>query len=146
VGGELLSTPRAHRGVHALLVLDTHVWVWWLTRRDRVGRAALRALEKAARIGIPAISPWEVAMKCEAGKLQFDRPHELWIEQALAEDQRLELLPLTPRIAVLAAKLSWPHGDPADRMIVATAHAHQAVLATADERIHDSRLVQCVWD
>ncbi len=85
-------------------------------------------------------------MKSQAGKLRFDRSCELWIEQALTEDPRLELFPLSPRISVTAATLSWSHGDPADRMIVATARVHNAVLATADERIHDSRLVRCVWD
>lgn len=129
-----------------MIVLDTHAWVWWLTKPDKVGRRARRALDKAARVGVPAICPWEVAAKAEAGKLRFDRPYETWIDAALTEDPRVELLHLTPRISVAAVRLSWAHRDPADRFIVATARAHEAPLVTSDERIHDARLVRCLWD
>jgi PIN domain nuclease of toxin-antitoxin system len=59
---------------------------------------------------------------------------------------RIELLQLQPAISIGAARLSWNHGDPADRFIVATALAYEAPLVTADERMHDSGLVRCVWD
>lgn len=129
-----------------MIVLDTHAWVWWLTKPEKLGGKASRAIGKASRIGLPAICAWEVAMKAEAGKLRFDRPYDVWIDAALTEDPRVELLHLLPRIAVGAARLSWDHGDRADRFIVATARAHDAALVTADERIRDSRLVRCVWD
>jgi PIN domain nuclease of toxin-antitoxin system len=67
------------------------------------------------------------------------------IDEALRQDSRVELLPLVPRVAVDAVRLSWDHPDPADRFIVATARVHDARLVTADERIHESRLVRCVW-
>ena len=85
-------------------------------------------------------------MKADARKLKFDRSYEVWIEEALVEDPRVELLHLLPSISIDAALLSWKHGDPADRFIVATARHHAAVLVTADERILDSGLVKCVWD
>jgi len=129
-----------------VIVLDTHVWVWWLTKPERLGKKAARAVQRATRVGLPAICPWEVAMKAEARKLRFDRAYDVWIDEAMAEDPRIELLPLLPRICVDAAKLPWDHADPADRFIVATARMLDAPLATADERIHDSGLVRCVWD
>ena len=128
-----------------MIVLDTHAWVWWLTRRERIGKKAARAIAKADRLGVSAISVWEVAAKAEAGKLKFDRPYDLWIDDALA-NERLVLLPLSPRISVEAVRLSWAHRDPADRLIVATARVHEAELVTADETIQSSRLVRCVWD
>ena len=85
-------------------------------------------------------------MKVRAAKLRLDRPTSVWIDQALSVDPRLELLPLSPRIAVAAAELEWQHGDPADRLIVATASAYEAQLVTVDERIAESNLVRCVWD
>ena len=133
-------------GSARLIVLDTHAWVWWSSKPEKLGRAAARAIEKASRIGVPAIVPWEVAMKAEAGKLRFDRPYDVWIDEALTDDPRVELLALLPRIAVSATRLSWAHADPADRLIVATARAHDAPLITADERIHESKLVRCLWD
>lgn len=129
-----------------MIVLDTHAWVWWLTAARKVGKKAARALGKATRIGLPAICVWEVAMKARAGKLRFDRHYEVWIDQALTEDARVEVLPLLPRVSLEAVALSWSHADPADRIIVATARVQQAPLVTADERILESGLVRCVWD
>lgn len=129
-----------------MIVLDTHAWVWWLTKPEKLGKRAAQAIRKADRVGIPAISVWEVAMKAEAGKLRFDRPYALWLEAALCEDRRTELLPLLPQIAVGAVQLSWSHADPADRLIVATARVNKAALVTADERIRESGVVRAVWD
>jgi PIN domain nuclease of toxin-antitoxin system len=128
-----------------MIVLDTHAWIWWLTNPQKLGRRAARAIDRADRIGVPAICPWEVAAKAEAGKLRFDRPYDVWIEDALREDDRVELLPLLPRVAVESVRLAWEHRDPADRLIVATARLLSAPLATADERIEESGLVTCTW-
>ena len=129
-----------------MIVLDTHAWVWWVYKKSKLGRAAARALERTDRIGIPAICPWEVAMKVEAGKLKLDRPCAAWVDDALASDSRVALLPLLPAIAVAAVELSWRHRDPADRIIVATARAHDAPLLSSDDEIHESKLVRCIWD
>jgi PIN domain nuclease of toxin-antitoxin system len=129
-----------------MIVLDTHAWVWWLAKPERLGKKATRALKKAPRIGIPAICVWEVAMKARTGKLKFDRPASLWIDHALSTDNRVELLALGPRVAIGAAELEWEHGDPADRFIVATARLYDCQLATSDTAIADSGLVRCVWD
>lgn len=129
-----------------MIVLDTHAWVWWLTSPAKLGKKAARTVEKADRIGVAAISVWEVAARAERRKLVFDRPYDMWIDEALAADSRIELLALLPRIAIDAVRLRWDHRDPADRFIVATAAAHEAVLVTADEVIRESGLVACVWD
>lgn len=129
-----------------MIVLDTHVWLWWLSRPEKLGKKAARVIGKQNRLGLPAICVWEVAAKAQAGHIKLDRPYDAWIDEALAADERLELLPLSPRIAVEAARLSWSHRDPADRFIVATARTFDAPLATADGNIHDSGLVKCVWD
>lgn len=129
-----------------MIVLDTHAWVWWLTKPNKLGRKAARALDKADRIGVPAICVWEVAAKAQMSKLKFDRPYDVWIDEALTEDPRIELLHLLPRISIDAVRLSWGHRDPADRLIVATARAHDVALVTADEEIHASGLVRCVWE
>jgi PIN domain nuclease of toxin-antitoxin system len=129
-----------------MIVLDTHVWVWWLTKPEKLPRKAARAIDHADRVGVPAICVWEVATKAAAGKLRFDRPYEAWLDEALAEDPRTELLPLAPRVSIDAVQLAWKHADPADRFIVATARVHGAALVTADGEIQDSKLVRCIWD
>jgi PIN domain nuclease of toxin-antitoxin system len=85
-------------------------------------------------------------MKADAGKLRFDRAYDAWIDEALAADPRVEVVPLLPRISVEAVRLSWDHGDPADRFIVAGARVLAAPLVTSDETIRESRLVRCIWD
>lgn len=129
-----------------MIVLDTHAWAWWIGSRQKVGKSARLAIEKADRIGIPAISIWEIAIKAEARQWKFDQPYDEWVEQGLNLDRRFELLPLSPAISIGAVRLSWNHGDPADRFIVATARVHDASLVTSDERIHESKLVHCIWD
>ena len=129
-----------------MIVLDTHTWIWWLTTPDRVGRKAMRGIKKASRIGVSAISVWEIALKAKRGKLRFDRPYAVWLQEALVADSRIDLLPLSPQISIASVDLHWSHPDPADRIIVASALALAAPLATADEQISDSGLVRCVWD
>jgi PIN domain nuclease of toxin-antitoxin system len=129
-----------------VIVLDTHAWVWWLTKPNKLGKKGARAIDKADRVGVPSICIWEIATKAQAGKLKFNRPYDVWIDEALTEDPRVELLHLLPRISLDAVRLSWKHGDPTDRFIVATARAHDAALVTADQRIRDSGLVRCVWE
>jgi PIN domain nuclease of toxin-antitoxin system len=129
-----------------MIVLDTHAWIWWLTAPNRVGRKAMRAIKKAGRVGVSAISVWEIALKAKRGKLRFDRPYAVWLQEALVVDPRIDLLPLSPQISIASVELPWNHPDPADRIIVANAIALAAPLATADEQISDSGLVRCIWD
>ena len=79
------------------------------------------------------------------GRIELDRPPLAWLEEALALP-RVELVPLTPAVAVRASRLGrdFP-GDPADRVIVATALLESAVLVTRDSRIRDYPGVETVW-
>lgn len=128
-----------------MIVVDTHAWVWWTSAPARVGKAARRALERAKRIGVPAICCLEVAVLANRGRISLDRPALEWLQDALGSG-RFDLLPLTPAVAVKAADLpaDFP-GDPADRLIVATAILESGVLVTRDNRIQDSALVRTLW-
>ncbi len=84
-------------------------------------------------------------MLVEHGRIGFDRDPLEWIEQALAL-RKVELLPLTPQVAVRSTQLGAGfHFDPADRLIVATALLLRAPLVTRDRRIRGYRPVQSVW-
>ena len=90
------------------------------------------------------ISCWEVAKLVQYGKLDLDRPVSEWIDSALVRPG-LELLPLTPAIAVESTQLPEPfHRDPADQMIVATARFLRIPLLTEDSKILDYPHVQLV--
>ena len=101
--------------------------------------------EAAKRIGVPAVCCLEVAALAARGRIVLDRPVLEWLRDALAAP-RTELISLTPAVAVKAAELpaSFP-GDPADRLIVATAIVEAAPLVTKDDRIRLSGTVRVVW-
>ncbi|MEM6274397.1 MAG: type II toxin-antitoxin system VapC family toxin [Myxococcota bacterium] len=127
-----------------MIILDTHAWIWWTSEPRKLGRKAQYRVRKADRIGISAITCWEFAMLVERGRIEIDRPPLEWIEQAFAQP-KAELVPLTPAIAVTSTQLGAFHGDPADRIIVATAVVHGSKLISRDEEIAACPLVETVW-
>ena len=127
-----------------MIVLDTHTWIWWASDPARLGRRGRTAMEGADRIGVPAVCCFEVAAAVSRGRITLDRAPLEWIEQALALP-RIELLPLTPAIAVKATQLGSFHGDPADRLIVATAILAAATLVTKDRNIRAYGALSSVW-
>ena len=128
-----------------MIVLDTHVWIWWATEERRLSKGAHRRIEAAGRIGVCSISVWEVAMLVERGRLKLDRDVLEWVLAALGLP-KVALLDLTPEIAVRSTRPGGGfHGDPADRIIVATALEHRAPLVTRDERIRRHGSIEAVW-
>jgi PIN domain nuclease of toxin-antitoxin system len=128
-----------------VIVLDTHVWVWLSSQiDDLLSPVALRAIDSASEIGIPAVCCLEIAQHEKRGRLELDRDIRSWFEQSLTTE-RVRLLPLTPEIAIGAARLLWDHRDPFDRVIVATAIVHRAPLVTKDDRIRRFQGVATIW-
>lgn len=129
------------------VLLDTHVWVWWLTPGSPLSRAEREALDaKAERreLFLSAISLWEAQMLHSKQRLKLPLPFADWIARA-ADDRMVTVSPLS--IEVVLALDALPasfHGDPADRVIVATARAHAMPLATHDSTIRKSRAVR-LW-
>ena len=128
-----------------MTILDTHAWIWWVAEPTRLGRAARRTLEAAKRIGVPAICCLEVATLAGRGRITLDRPVLEWLHDALAAP-RMELISLTPVVAVKAAELPASFsGDTADRLIVASAILEAGHLVSKDDRIRQSGAVRVVW-
>ena len=128
-----------------MIVLDTHAWIWWASDPDRLSQKALKTIDTAGRLAVAAISCWEFAMLVEKGRIAVDRNPVDWMEQSF-DDLGIELLPLTPVVAVRSTQLGRGfHGDPADRQIVATSLVHSASLITRDEKIRDFKPVETIW-
>jgi PIN domain nuclease of toxin-antitoxin system len=128
-----------------MIVLDTHAWVWWNARPEGLSKRARQAIDEAKEVGASPITCWEIAMLVAKGRLTLDRDVLLWVRRALARD-RVRLLPLSPAIAVAAANLPRTfQGDPADRLIVATALDAVAPLVTRDRHIRDAGVVEAIW-
>ena len=122
-----------------MIILDTHVSIWWSDAISRLSAAQLDAIDHErsiqGSIGISAIICWEVAMLVERQRLTLDLDALPWLRRLLGYPN-VALLPLTPEIAVRAYTLPEPfHRDPADRLLVATALEHSGPLVTSDARI-----------
>jgi PIN domain nuclease of toxin-antitoxin system len=97
---------------------------------EKIPATILFAINAEDHLGVPAISLWEIAMLARKKRIDLARPVLPWLEEALSMP-KIELVPITPEIAALSATLPM-HGDPADRMIAATAIALDCRLATVD--------------
>jgi PIN domain nuclease of toxin-antitoxin system len=128
-----------------LIVLDTHAWVWWAAEPEKLSSRAKKAIEAADEISVSAISVWEVAMLVAKGRLELDRETLVWIRQALALP-RVTLASLSPEIAVASTTLGTEFpGDPADRILAATALRHRAPLVTRDRRLRSMTALRTIW-
>ena len=130
------------------ILLDTHVWIWWVTEDRRLSAPARRALvagERDQSAALSMISLWEVAKKVEKHQLVLDRPLDEWLNQAMARSG-LQLIDLSRPILVDACRLPGPfHGDPADQIIVATARREGAAVVTKDAKIREYPHVRSIW-
>jgi PIN domain nuclease of toxin-antitoxin system len=130
-----------------MIVLDTHIWVWWVNGSAELSpvKRQLLAAHQADGLGVSVISCWEIAKLVEKGRLSLTLPVGQWIEQALAYPG-IRLLPLDPKIAVASTQLPPPfHNDPADQIITATARELNCPLATDDGKILAYTHVQLAW-
>ena len=108
-----------------LIVLDTHIWIWLINGDDRLGSSrSLDLINRAAsrsRVRISAISIWEIGMLEAKGRISLPSDCLQWVNTALSAPG-IVLEPISPEIAISSSKLPGDfHGDPADRLIVATA-------------------------
>lgn len=120
-----------------MILLDTHVMLWLRLGVPRLGTNARREIDQAWQsneVGVSAISFWEVAMLKDKGRIRFPMDVGRWRREQLA--QGLIEISVDGEIATRAGLLPNIHGDPADRLIVATALAGHR-LVTADQRILD---------
>lgn len=120
------------------LLLDTHVWIWIMNGEERISqsfRTLVNQQREKESLYISAISIWELGMLVERKRIELEMDCLDWVEQSL-EGTGIDLLPLSPRIAIQSTRLPGEiHGDPADRILIATAFEHNAVLVTHDQKI-----------
>jgi len=121
-----------------IVLLDTHGWIWFLNADPRLGDKARTEIEAATRRDdavLSAISLWEISMLVARGRLSLPRDPREWLEFHLSRPG-FAVHPLSIAVAVGSNCLpADPHGDPADRIIIATARHLDALLVTADQKI-----------
>lgn len=127
--------------ISPLLLLDTHIWIWVLNGdRGALSATSVAMLNHASargRLLVSAISVWEVAVLASKRRISLTQPIDTWVSAGLTAPG-IRLVPLTPEIAIDSTRLpGGMHGDPADRIIIATARRMTATLVTSDRAILD---------
>jgi PIN domain nuclease of toxin-antitoxin system len=127
------------------VVLDSHVVHWWAAEPDRISPVAAQAIDGADELAVADISWFELAWLARHDRIRVTIPIDAWLERLAAQ---VRTIPVTPAIARTAVSLpaSFP-GDPADRLIYATAVEHGWQLITKDERLraHEHPQPVTVW-
>ena len=124
-----------------MILLDTHVLVWLDEASSQLGSEAIVQIDaafQAGEIAVSAISFWEISMLVGKGRIRMDMDLSVWRNDLL--EQGVIELPVTGEIGIRAANLESLHGDPADRLIAATAVQHSLVLLTADKNLLSCKL------
>ena len=119
----------------AALLLDTHVLQWTTAEEDRVSAAAREAMRGAGEIAVAAVTWFELAQLAHRGRIEVRTPVRAWLDDLA---RRVRTVAITPAIADTAVALgrSFP-GDPADRLIYATAIETGWRLVTKDGAIRE---------
>ena len=122
-----------------MVLLDTHIWLWYAEGDgEQLAAASVRRLDDVRRsegLLISAISVWEIGVQHRKGRIQLSAPLRDWVHQALSP-AGMSLLPIDADVAAESTLLPGePHGDPADLLLIATARLKGAVLATRDQDI-----------
>ena len=120
------------------MILDTHCLVWLIDGGETLGEASRRRIAQAAApasLLVSAITTWEIAMLVHKGRLELAAPLRSWFREVLGSGI-ISIAPLIPEIAIDSATLPGDiHGDPVDRIIIATARHHNLPLLTMDRKI-----------
>lgn len=130
-----------------MILLDTHIWLWWLHSPDQLSERARNFLtvgEYQNTLVVSTISVWEIAVKSSIGKLSLPLAVDEWF--ALAKTRPgIVIEPLDPLDTIASTQLPGEfHKDPADRMIVAIARRRDMELVTADHKIPNYPYVKTV--
>jgi PIN domain nuclease of toxin-antitoxin system len=131
-----------------MILLDTHAWIRWL--HPELGQPLPPALRhwleySPEPLAVSVISCLEVAQLVKKGILLLPLPLPQWYEAAL-EESSVTSLPLTPKLLHASTMLPDIHRDPADRIIIATAHEYDAMLITADTTVSKYPGLRVMWN
>lgn len=131
-----------------MIVLDTHVWLWWLHDPERLSTDAAKRIlqeQESGSIIISAISVWEVAVKVQSGKLVIPMDINRWYDLARSYPATV-IEPLSPVDAIASTQLPGSfYKDPVDRIIVSLARRRAVPLLTCDRKILEYEHVITVW-
>ena len=117
------------------LLLDTHIWLWSTLEPQRLTRRVNKALaDPANELWLSPVSVGELIVLLRKRRLSLPNDVAAWVVKTMADLQLTEA-PLTVEVALAIASINFPHGDPADHFLAATAKVFDLTLVTADEHL-----------
>lgn len=133
-----------------MIVLDTHVLIWWVNEDKKLSSRALKAINKEllaedGQLIISSITTWEIALLIQKGRLVLTMDIDDWIE-TVASIESVHFIPVDNEVAIQSVRLPGEfHPDPADRMITALARHLSVPLISSDEKIRAYKHVKTIW-
>lgn len=125
-------------------LLDACSLIWYVDEPQKLSATAHAAITSGANdLYLSAATVWEISIKVGLGKLKLSAPFRPWIEKAIS-DLSLIPLPITVEVADEQARLPRHHGDPFDRILVATTRVENLSLVSTDV-IFDADGITRVW-
>ena len=113
------------------LLLDTHIFLWYITGDSRIKPAVRRAIEDADAAYLSVVSLWEATTKYQLGKLPLPEPPHPWLT-VQRESHGIDSLALDEASVARLPTLPMHHRDPFDRMLVCQALQHDLLVVTVD--------------
>jgi PIN domain nuclease of toxin-antitoxin system len=117
------------------LLLDTHIWLWSALEPQRLSSRVAKALAaEENELWLSPISVWELTVLRRKGRMKMPQDIPVWVASSM-KGLELTEAPLTIEVALAVASIDFPHGDPADHFLAASAKVFDLTLVTADENL-----------
>ena len=130
-----------------MILLDTHVWIWWLLGTGQLSPTQRNKLDELAQnkqLALSWVSIWEAEMLERKSKISLNIPLDEWISKA-SSSEFMNVIGVDTKLVLAQRELPESfHADPADRLIVTTAKLLSVPLATFDSKIIFSKTVK-IW-
>ncbi len=132
-----------------MIVLDTHIWLWWISNPENLSTAANQAIDQAITengIVISSISTWEIALLVDKERLKLSIDIRDWVRKTESLPF-VRFMPVDNTISLRSITLPGQfHPDPADRIITATAMTMGLPLVTKDNKMISYPHVRTIWN
>lgn len=130
-----------------MILLDTHIWLWWLLGDGNLSpkeRELLDSKASSQELSISWVTIWETEMLERKQRISLQPDFQRWIYQA-TNSSFISVLPVDIEVVLTQRKLPDNfHSDPADRLITATSLLSKYPLATHDSKIQESESCE-IW-
>jgi PIN domain nuclease of toxin-antitoxin system len=130
-----VSRPGRTRRRPPPFLLDTHIWFWYLTGSERLPKSLVGAIDAAAgEVWLSPVSVWELGLLADRGRIRLAGGPRSWTEEAQRRFPVRDAT-LNREVAVVSLEINFPHRDPADRFLAASALVYGLTLVTIDDRL-----------